>query len=204
MAEDMDDVSPDTASKRVARSRVTNGSKFAEGLDGRTKWGRRYRDLCESYAEDLGGMERLSASQLSLLKRASALTVEIERAEASFSENGDTRGPSADDLKDYQTACNSLRRLLESLGLSRTDRASGSRTPPAPVFDGEGVVLSRTTDAATGRPRPLTTDQRQLARLLSFALSQALHDGRRVPPSFADLAGVLGIASTNESTTDAD
>lgn len=199
MAEDMDDVSPDTASKRVARSRVSNGNKFAEGLDGRTKWGRRYRDLCESYAEDLGGMEGLSASQLSLLKRASALTVEIERAEASFSENGDTRGPSADDLKDYQTACNSLRRLLESLGLSRNARTASARDPEPYTFEGDGVRLTRVNLDGVNRMSP---EGYKLARMLAFAISHAVATNARVAPALADFAASTGLVSPAGDTTD--
>ncbi|MDN2579193.1 hypothetical protein [Aquibium sp. ELW1220] len=191
MAEDMDDVSPDTASKRVARSRVSNGNKFAEGLDGRTKWGRRYRDLCESYAEDLGGIEGLSASQLSLLKRASALTVEIERAEASFSENGDTRGPSADDLKDYQTACNSLRRLLESLGLSRNGKLA-PRDPDPFTFEGEGVRLTRIT---SGGVSTMSHEGKQLARMLAFGIAHAVATNAKVAPALAEFAASIGRAS---------
>lgn len=201
MVENMPELPEDTAPKRAARSRVSNGNKFAEGLDGRTKWGRRYRDLCESYAEDLGGIEGLSASQLSLLKRASALTVEIERAEASFSENGDTRGPSADDLKDYQTACNSLRRLLESLGLSRAGKTAGNRDAEVDpfTFEGEGVRLTRINSNGVNRMSP---EGRQLARMLAFAISHAVATNARVSPALAEFAASTGLVAPAGDTSD--
>lgn len=170
-------------------------------MDGRSTWGRRYRDVVESLAADLGGMEALTSAQLSMTKRAATLTCEIERHEAAFAERGEA---DSDALREFQTCVNTLRRTLESLGLARADRVSGSRTPSAPVFDGEGVTLTRTTDAATGRLRPMTADQRQLGRILGFAIATAVHEGARVPSSLADLAGALGLTASNESTTDAD
>src|SRR5215471_19312365 len=59
---------------KVVSSRVSTGQKlFAEGGDGRSAWGRRWRDLCLSHAADLGGTEILSEAQVSVIKRVSAL-----------------------------------------------------------------------------------------------------------------------------------
>jgi hypothetical protein len=37
------------------RSRVSNGSKLAIAVDGRTVWARRYRDILRAFTEALGG-----------------------------------------------------------------------------------------------------------------------------------------------------
>jgi hypothetical protein len=39
----------------TSRSRVTNGSKFISGVDGRSAEARRFRDLAMSFADDAGG-----------------------------------------------------------------------------------------------------------------------------------------------------
>jgi hypothetical protein len=46
---------------------------FAEGGDGRSAWGRRWRDLILSHANDLGGIELLSEAQISICRRVSAM-----------------------------------------------------------------------------------------------------------------------------------
>lgn len=101
--------------KPQGRSRITNGSL---GVDGRGRWARRFRDLLFSYAKDLGGDEVLTEMQRSMIRRASALTCELERAEVSFATAGKADG---DALSAYQTTAGQLRRILESLGLNRPD-----------------------------------------------------------------------------------
>jgi hypothetical protein len=62
----------------AASSKVTTGRRmFAEGGDGRTAWGRRWRDLCLSHANDLGGPELLSEAQVSI-RRVGAIECELE------------------------------------------------------------------------------------------------------------------------------
>src|SRR5215471_7090616 len=68
---------------KVVSSRVSTGQKlFVEGGDGRSAWGRRWRDLCLSHAADLGGTELLSEAQVSIIKRASAMESTLESMEA--------------------------------------------------------------------------------------------------------------------------
>lgn len=65
----------------TVRSRVRNGrSLFAEGGDGRTAWSRRFRDLIEAHTADLGGHP--PEAEASLIRRASALEVQLEQLEA--------------------------------------------------------------------------------------------------------------------------
>jgi hypothetical protein len=98
------------------RSRVTTGRRvFVEG-DGNSRWARRYGDLIAAHCQDLGGVESLSASQISLIKRASTLELECEQAEGKLSMSQEI------DLDLYQRMLNSLRRALETLGLERRSR----------------------------------------------------------------------------------
>ena len=48
------------------RSRVTNGSKLLPLADGRSVTARRFRDLYEDIAADLGGLDQLSEGQRQL------------------------------------------------------------------------------------------------------------------------------------------
>jgi len=101
---------------QLNRSAVTNGSELLPGLDGRSLWARRFRDLIAQHTADLGGEANVSQAQLSLIRRAAALTVELERWETRFA---DDDGAKAQALDQYQRCLNSLRRVLETLGLDR-------------------------------------------------------------------------------------
>jgi len=98
------------------RSRLTNGSVLLSGVDGRSIWARRFRDLIEMHVEDLGGNDAVSAAERSIIRRASALTVELERMESRFALDGEA-SPEALDL--YSRTAGNLRRLLEAVGLQR-------------------------------------------------------------------------------------
>ena len=98
------------------RSRVTTGRKvFVEG-DGNSRWARRYRDLIAAHCQDLGGADLLSEAQLSLIRRASAIELELEQAEGRLSMG------EAVDLDAFTRAAGHLRRLFETLGLERRQK----------------------------------------------------------------------------------
>lgn len=99
-----------------SRSRVTNGSELLPGLDGRSLWARRFRDLVCLHVSDLGGETSVSQSQLSLVRRAAALTVELERLETQFATEDDAKTV---DMERHQRATNTLRRVLTTLGIER-------------------------------------------------------------------------------------
>src|SRR5664279_4415761 len=96
------------------RSRVSNGSAVLEGVDGRSAVARRYRDVLNELISDLGGDP--SGAQSAIARRASALCVVCEQAEAEMVAGGIL------DLAEFTTAANSLRRLLSDLGLERRAR----------------------------------------------------------------------------------
>jgi hypothetical protein len=102
--------------KQTHRSRLTNGSALLSGVDGRSLWARRLRDLIELHVSDLGGSDAVTAAERSIIRRASTLTVELERMETRFALAGEA---SVEELDLYSRTAGNLRRLLESVGLQR-------------------------------------------------------------------------------------
>jgi hypothetical protein len=102
--------------KPTGRSRITNGSALLPTIDGRSIWARRLRDVIALHASDLGGSDHISEAERSLVRRAGALTVELEHLEERFLTNGEA---TPNQLELYGRTANTLRRLLEALGLER-------------------------------------------------------------------------------------
>jgi len=112
--------SAEPVTKPEARSRISNGSQLLAGVDGRSTWARRLRDLIELHTNDLGGDANISEAERAIVRRASVLIVELERMETAFAlANG---APNIATLDAYQRAAGNLRRLLEALGLERRQR----------------------------------------------------------------------------------
>jgi hypothetical protein len=80
---------------------------------------RRLRDLIVLHVSDLGGEGAVSTAELSIVRRAATLTVELERLEAKFAT---ASGADPFELDAYQRVSNTLRRLLEAVGLERRSR----------------------------------------------------------------------------------
>ena len=108
-------------------SRVTNGTALLPGIDGRSAWMRRCKDIIAAHVSDLGGEENISAAERSIIRRASVMTVELERLEARFATAGEA---SERGLDLYIRASGNLRRLLEAVGLQRRSR---DISPPDPL-----------------------------------------------------------------------
>jgi hypothetical protein len=92
------------------------------GLDGRSAWVRRCQSLITAHLNDLGGIDNCSTAERSIIRRAATLTTELERMELRFALNGQAE---PDELDAYQRCANSLRRLLEAVGLQRRARDIG-------------------------------------------------------------------------------
>jgi hypothetical protein len=75
--------------------------------------------LIESHTSDLGGEDAVSEAERSIIRRIATLTVELERMEVEFAAAGSAQ---PDQLDLYQRTANSLRRLLEAIGLKRRAR----------------------------------------------------------------------------------
>jgi len=128
-------VSMETAAETIApvasrsptlRSKVGNGSKLLPMTDGRSATARRFKDLVEDIAADLGGKDRLSEGQRQLIRRAAMLSAESERMEALAA-----RGEAEFDIDLYGMICDRLGRLFGRLGLERVAR---------PVNDGSQAL----------------------------------------------------------------
>lgn len=102
-----DDMPPPTA-----RSAVANGSRlFVQELDGRTALARRYRDLVHAFTSDIGGDP--SEAEKQLIRRAASLSTWCEAQEVKLASGEEVEiGP-------LTTAANSLRRILQDIGLQR-------------------------------------------------------------------------------------
>jgi hypothetical protein len=61
------------------------------GVDGRSVWVRRCTDVIAAYIADLGGADNCSAAERSIIRRASTLTVELERFEVKFAMAGSAK-----------------------------------------------------------------------------------------------------------------
>jgi hypothetical protein len=101
------------------RSRITNGKAFVPGVDGRSTWVRRARDVQAQLVQDRGGAGLVSAAETLLMRRAAILEAELERLEGIFAAAGEADGGQ---LGLYQTCANTQRRLLEAIGLERHAR----------------------------------------------------------------------------------
>jgi hypothetical protein len=95
------------------RSRVTNGSKLVAGLDGRSAEARRYRDLVISYADDLGGADKITEAQRTLIGQVATLQIQSERVQATV-----LRGEQVN-LEQLTRLANASTRILSRLGLKR-------------------------------------------------------------------------------------
>ena len=89
------------------------------GVDGNSTWARRLRDVMALHISDLGGDANVSEAERSIVRRAATLTVELELMEVAFATDDK---PSDRRINTYQRTANSLRRLLESVGMKRVAR----------------------------------------------------------------------------------
>ena len=112
----------DAHPKDPQRSRITNGSALLPGVDGRSPWVRRAKDIIAAHLSDLGGEANVSAAERSIIRRCAVLTTELERLEVRFALANEA---SPEDLDLYQRTANSLRRLLEAVGLERRAKDIG-------------------------------------------------------------------------------
>jgi hypothetical protein len=118
---------PLAPSERTIRAAISNGTTLGLGIDERSAWARRLRDLIRGHEQDLGGRDLLSEAQLCLVRRVAMMQLQLETMEAKWAEAGGAAP--AEQLHRYQSCSNSLRRIAESLGLNRGRRAREVMTP---------------------------------------------------------------------------
>lgn len=97
----------------IIQPRIANVTELLKA-DGRTVWARRFKDLCDKYIADLGGVEKVATSEQSIIRRIATLEIELERMESAFANAGQA---SDSELDLYQRCAGNLRRLFESIGL---------------------------------------------------------------------------------------
>jgi hypothetical protein len=102
------------------RSAITTGKNLFVGVDERTAYARRFRDVFAAHLGDLGGADNISEAERSLIRRATTLTVALERLESKFAEQDGEA--STTDLMLYQRVSGALRRILQTLGLERRQK----------------------------------------------------------------------------------
>jgi hypothetical protein len=100
-------------------TRVTNGRDFLPGIDKRSYWAKRARELLAIHVSDLGGAEACTEAEKSIVRRAAVLTIELERLEKRFAVATDVSHP---DLDMYGRLSTKLLQLLMAVGLSRRSR----------------------------------------------------------------------------------
>ena len=120
----------------TVRSRVTDGRKLVAGLDGRSGPARRYRDLCMSLADDLGGAAGLTEAQRALVRQAAAMIVQSEILQGAV-----LRGELID-VEQLTRLANAATRILSRLGVKR------ERRDPTPTLH---EYLAATSEAETAR-----------------------------------------------------
>jgi hypothetical protein len=99
--------------KRYGRSRLSNGHTFLAGIDGRSPWVRRAKDVI---AEHLSDIPDPSAAERSIIRRVAVLTAELERIEGLFAI---AKVTNVNMLDLYVRTAGTLHRLLTSIGLER-------------------------------------------------------------------------------------
>jgi hypothetical protein len=116
-----------------AKSKISNGTALlpktkgkVSHTDGRSSWMRRFKDLIVTHQADLGGAEHLSEAERSIIRRCATLTVLLERLELDFALE-DQASPFK--IDQYQRVANTLKRLLESLGLKRRAKDVTPQSP---------------------------------------------------------------------------
>src|SRR5258707_15804775 len=127
-----------------SRSKLSNGSAVLNA-DGRSATARRYRDVLAELISDLGGDP--SGAQTAIARRASALCVVCEQAEAEMVAGGVL------DLSEFTTAANSLRRLLSDLGL---ERRAKDITPSLSQYLASKAAKPAESPSTPNQPKPET------------------------------------------------
>ena len=101
------------------RSAISNGSQVVLGhCDHRSAALRRLRDLVNDAISDLGGADMLSSAEMILVRKSAMLALQTEMMESNWARNNDGEA-STKQIETYQRTVNTLRRVLESLGLER-------------------------------------------------------------------------------------
>ena len=129
---------PKRGDRRMSRSAISNGSRIMpRGVDARSGWVRRMRDIHDSLLSELG--EATSEEERSLVRRIAVLTTELERLEVKLAQAGGNA--SSADVDVYSRASGTLKRLWESLKLEHRqhDDDDPARSVEREIAESESV-----------------------------------------------------------------
>ena len=102
--------------KSSGKSAITNGSCLLPGVDGRSPWVRRCKDVLAAHLSD---KPNATAAEQAIIRRAAVLIVELERLERQFALAGEA---DPEMLELYGRVAGNMRRMLEAVGLERCSR----------------------------------------------------------------------------------
>jgi hypothetical protein len=105
----------------TTRSKVSNGTRLLQDVDGRSSSARRFRDLVRAYEAEVGG--NLTEVERGLVRQAAALTFKAEKLQSDLVNGNPVDGDQLIRLT------GTAKRILSALG----EKAS-KRKPPAPTL----------------------------------------------------------------------
>jgi len=109
------DIDDDLAGSEVV-ARSINGAFNIDAIDKRTRAWRRYQSIRSAVLADAGGAENTSEIQRVLISKFCTLAIQLEAMEAAAIDGGEI------DVDKFGRAAGHLRRIAETLGLSRVSR----------------------------------------------------------------------------------
>lgn len=148
------------------RSRITNGTQLLAGVDGRAPAARRFRDLLNGFAADLGGFDSLSLFDKTSLRNCAGMALRLEQMQAAIA-RGDS-GVSTDELI---RLAGSLNRILENVIQRHAKAADGPPAGPLTTerlmkriseisqLDGQRVPLADAAISCAATPAARQDDQ---------------------------------------------
>jgi hypothetical protein len=111
------------------RSKISNGTRLLQNVDGRSAYARRFRDLVVAFEAEVGGTGTLTELERGLVRQAAALSLKTEQMQEAI-----VRGETVNSDTLIRLS-GEARRLLSSL----RKRHHGSRAP-APLDIGDLVA----------------------------------------------------------------
>jgi hypothetical protein len=85
---------PEVTSRKT-KSALTNGTRLLQGVDGRSPWVCRCKDIIAAHISDLGGVDNISAAERSIVRRAAALPMTDEQLQTYQQHTGRSSPPTA-------------------------------------------------------------------------------------------------------------
>ncbi|MGE0210322.1 MAG: hypothetical protein AB7S41_01360 [Parvibaculaceae bacterium] len=111
--------------ERTYRTQITNGKKLLPGVDNRSLWVRRLKDLIAIYTLELGGIDAISQFDFDMVRRCATMNVLCEMMDVKLAKDGSLPG---EDIDLYQRLTNSLTRTFKELRSTHAPFKQSART----------------------------------------------------------------------------